>query len=153
MNDSKRLSRRDWFRLHRPRQSTPANAETHSMGETGNRLQPITPPENHDGLDLSKLPPMREAMLSREQVGELFTDIQQLATDVFLMQRASREARASAGKVATAAETIAAKDSLVSGKITRLQVRYRWMDSAWIDTFESRPEGFRLVRICHTGMS
>lgn len=162
MTDSPKLSRRDWFRLRtnapsdQPTQATRTRAtgtEPNSMGETQNGLQSIALPENHDGLDLSTLPPMREALLSPDQVRQLFADIEQLATDVLLMQRASsRGARATASKATSAAELSTAKEAVLSGSVTRLQIRYRWQDAAWIDTLEFRPDGFRLVRISHAGM-
>jgi hypothetical protein len=153
MSDSPKLSRRDWFRL-RPatakQQSDSASRPSEvSIGQEARGLQPIAHPENHDGLDLSQLPPMREAVLTAEDVRQLFADIETLATDVLLMQRTSRTANATASRVHTSESLIAAKGALLSGGIRRLQLRYRWQDTAWIDTLEAHPDGFRLVRIAH----
>ena len=152
MTDSNQMSRRDWFRL-RPRR-TEANAAAgrgdHSMGEKPHGLQPVDQPVNHDGMDLSELPPMREACLSEEQVRQLFSDIDKLATDILLMQRSARSQRASVSSTATSAEQLRmAEDSLLSGSIPRVQIRYHWQDANWIDTLERRDDGVRLIRIAH----
>ncbi|MDC0935821.1 hypothetical protein OAS39_06010 [Pirellulales bacterium] len=151
MSDSNQMSRRDWFRL-RPRgtESTDAaNRVEHSMGEESHGLEPIEQPVNHDGLDLSELPPMREACLSKEQVCQLFSDIETLATDILLMQRSPRSQRAAASRATTAQQLRTARDTLLSGVIPRVQVRYHWQDANWIDTLERRDEGVRLIRIAH----
>jgi hypothetical protein len=153
MSDSPKLSRRDWFRL-RPatakQQSDSASRSSEvSIGQEARGLKPIAHPENHDGLDLSQLPPMREAVLRAEDVRQLFTDIESLATDVLLMQRTSRTANATASRVHTSESLNAAKNALLSGGIRRVQLRYRWENTSWIDTLETQPVGFRLVRIAH----
>lgn len=161
MSDNNKMSRRDWFRL-RPRHDKPesppsealADASTDgdcSMGEAPNGLQPIAQPENHDGMDLSELPPMREALLSEEQVRQLFNDIAAHASNVLLMQRSarSRRATASAASTATTEQLTTACESVVSGNVPRIQIRYDWQAANWIDTLERREDGFRLVRITH----
>ena len=114
-------------------------------------LTPIEQPPNHDGLDLSQLPPMREATLSVEQVNSLFDDIEKLTTDVLLMQRANGAQRASTVKLDTASQLALAKAALLSGKMQNVQVRYRWQNSLWIDTLTAQTTGYRLVRIAHPG--
>ena len=146
-HDSKNLTRRDWFRLRIPHQNQMLS-ETSSESET-ETLTPIEHPPNHDGLDLSKLPPMREATLSKEQVMALFSDIENLATDILLMQRSTGETRASASKADTASKLDLAKTALLSGSVQRVQVRYRWQDSLWIDTLKTELDGFHIVRIAH----
>ena len=86
MTDSPKLSRRDWFRLRVNREADTTKTRANSMGEKHDGLQPIAHPENHDGMDLSALPPMREAILTRDQVSELFADIEQLATEILFPQ-------------------------------------------------------------------
>ena len=152
------MTRRDWFRLRLPHanqmldepglESTPS--EPQSTLTAG--LQPIPHPENHVGLDLSQLPPMREAELSRDQVVMLFDDIEKLATDVQLMQRPSGSTPATTAMPVNA-QLATACGWLMEGKIPRVQIRYRWQDALWIDTLESKPTGFRLVRIQHLNRS
>lgn len=163
MADDSKMSRRDWFRLRprRPDSDTPTNvtaseslseppiATEHSMGEAPNGLQPIAQPDNHDGMNLSELPPMREALLSEVQVRQLFSDIEALASDVLLMQRSARSQRATASKATTAEQLRTAQDTLLSGTVPRLQIRYHWQEANWIDTLERRDEGVRLIRIVH----
>lgn len=164
MTESK-MSRRAWFRLRPPTPAAPPAAEPPvapvakpirdpTVGQQTIGLAPIEQPPNHDGMDLSKLPPMREAVLSPEQVSELFSDIEELGTDVLLMQRRSSAARdrATASLTNTANQLEIARTSLLSGKIPRVQIRYRWQDSLWIDTLEAKPDGFRIIRIAHAGM-
>lgn len=161
MGDGKQISRREWFRLQ-PRR-TPSNdtesddtvnAPGPTMGEAPDRLQAIAHPVNHDGMDLSELPPMREAILSEQQVRQLFRDIESLGSDILLMQRSAHAPRATASaataaKATTTEQLRMAQDSLLSGKLTRVQVRYNWQEANWIDTLEVRGDGVRLVRISH----
>ena len=151
MTDGNQMSRRDWFRL-RPRRTesnTAVNRVDHSMGEKSHGLQPIDQPVNHDGMDLSELPPMREARLSKEQVCQLFSDIETLASDILLMQRSHRSQHASASKATTAQQLQTARASLLSGRIPRVQIRYHWQDANWIDTLEHGNDDVRLIRIAH----
>lgn len=165
MAEGNKLSRRDWFRL-RPRRSeadTPADitateaprqtlsATEHAMGESSHGLQPIAHPENHDSMNLSELPPMREALLSEEQVRQLFADIEALASDIRLMQRSARSLRATAtaSKATTAEQLRIAQETFLSGTVPRLQIRYHWQAANWIDTLERRDNGVRLIRITH----
>ncbi len=163
MADGNKMSRRDWFRL-RPRRTEsdaltdvaaselpgePPIAAEHSMGEAPHGLQPISHPENHGGMNLTELPPMREALLSEEQVRQLFSDIASLASDVLLMQRSAISQRATASKATTAVQLRAAQGTLLSGIIPRVQIRYHWQAANWIDTLERRDNGIRLIRITH----
>ena len=161
MSEVNRMSRRDWFRL-RPRreepQASPATDATeqptagirqHSIGESTNGLQPVAHPENHDGMNLSELPPMREALLNEEQVRQLFSDIEGYGSDIVLMQRSAPSRRATLSNTLTAEQFQIARDSLLSGTVGRLQIRYHWQSANWIDTLERREDGVRLVRITH----
>ncbi len=149
--DSKNLTRRDWFRLRRqsaeqPRENA-VDPRPLAMGES--LLAPIELPTNHDGMELSKLPPMREAVLGLSQIEALFSDIANLATDILLMQRTDGVQRATAASVSTNDQLVAARNALVAGQIHRLQIRYSWEETAWIDTLERKATEFRLVRIAH----
>lgn len=161
MGDGDRTSRRDWFRLQ-PRRTPSIDTESDdtvsapgpAMGEAPDRLQEIAHPVNHDDMDLSELPPMREARLSEQQVRQLFSDIESLGSDILLMQRSSRAQRVSASRATASTATTAeqlrtAQDSLLSGKVPRVQIRYQWQEANWIDTLELRDDGVRLVRISH----
>ncbi len=157
---SQKITRRDWFRLRVPHQNKMLDEKSVEPQSNKNPekvipnssagLKPIEHPPNHDGLDLSELPPMREATLSVDQVTALFNDIAQLGTDVLLMQRSTGTQRADATKVDTKTQLETAKSSLLSGKIPRLQVRYRWQDQQWIDTLKRETDGFHIVRIAHS---
>ena len=159
MTDSPKISRRDWFRLRVPHQNQmldkrdtgPAKTEdsSNAISETATGLMPIEHPPNHDGLDLSALPPMREATLSKEQVITLFSDIEQLATDILLMQRMTGAQRADASKADSSTKLELAKSALLSGLVPRMQIRYRWQDQQWIDTLKRQDDGFHIVRIAH----
>ncbi len=149
-NDNK-MSRRDWFRL-RPYRAAPekiADRNEHSMGDQSHNLQPVPQPVNHDGMDLSELPPMREAFLSEEQVRQLFNDIEILASDILLMQRTPGSQRAIASRATIAAQLHQALESLLSGTIPRIQIRYHWQQMNWIDTLEHGEDSVRLIRIAH----
>ena len=162
MSDSTRVSRRAWFRLRPPEpirepqqtpEPLPSGERAAAVGQTAVGLSEVAHPPNHDGMDLSELPPMREALLSAEQVSELFSDIEQLGTDILLMQRSSREARANVANTDTSRNLQIAKTAILSGTIARIQIRYRWQDTLWIDTLESKPEGYRIIRIAHVSPS
>ncbi|MCA9089287.1 MAG: hypothetical protein KDA90_11730 [Planctomycetaceae bacterium] len=151
MTDSNQMSRRDWFRLRlrSTESSDTANRENHSMGGESHVLQPVDQPVNHDGMDLSTLPPMSEACLSEEQVRQLFFDIETLATDILLMQRSPRSTQTVASKATSEEQLRTARDTLLSGSIPRVQIRYHWKNANWIDTLERRNDGVRLIRIAH----
>jgi hypothetical protein len=151
MSDPTQLTRRDWFRLRSRKESvaTDNRPEKHSMGQSQESLQPIANPDNHDGLDLSELPPMREAMLSAEQIRQLFTDIEELADNILLMQRTAQSPRAAVAHSTSSVNLVAARDAILTGQVPRLQIRYRWQNADWIDTLETRESEYRLVRITH----
>lgn len=151
---AKQLSRRDWFRLKGTQASdSAANIANpgRQVGAEGERWQAVALPPNHDGLDLAALPPMREAVLSTDDVNELFSDIAQLATEVTLMRRTTRARRANGAPLGDVAQLAAAEEALLSGQIPRLQIRYRWNDALWIDTLSRQAAGFHLIRIAHHG--
>ena len=156
MSENARMSRRDWFRLrpHRseaetPLDSTPVVDRNHVMGQSQEALRPVALPENHGGLNLTELPPMRECMLSEEQVKQLFADVETLASDIRLMQRLPNAQRASAPTLTTSEQLRAVQGNLLAGSIPRVQIRYHWEAVNWIDTLERRDDGIRLVRIRH----
>jgi hypothetical protein len=151
MTTERKMSRREWFRLSTPRTepSNKGDSTNSSMGETSPALKAIEHPVNHDGMDLSELPPMREALLNEAEVQDLFSDIAAFGSDVLLMQRSARSPRAAASKATTAEQLRAVQDSFLSGAVPRLQIRYHWQQQNWIDTLERREDGFRLIRIAH----
>lgn len=149
-DSERRLTRRDWFRLRRPASSQAAARprKEQLLGEEQTRgLQPTEQPPNHDGMDLSELPPMHEALLTTDQVADLFADLAACATDVRLQTRR----RAPDGDLPSTLQH--ARERLLSGELPRLQIRYRWQESHWIDTLEHRSDGIRLVRIRHAERS
>lgn len=98
-------------------------------------------------MDLKDLPPMRDAELSADEVNALFGDIGAMGSEILLMQRKSTARRATAAKLDSQTELEVAKMALLSGKIQRVQIRYRWNKSLWIDTLSMVNRNFRLVRI------
>lgn len=159
MTENTKMSRRDWFRLRPSRDdmktpviSVPAPSREPIIGHAQEPLRPMAAPENHGGINLSELPPMCESLLSKEQIEQLFSDIELLASNVLLMQRLPNAQRTSASSVASADQLKTAMISLVAGTIARVQIRYRWEESNWIDTLERSDNGFRLVRIQHRGV-
>ena len=141
------MSHREWFRLRAPHQNQMLG-DSSAVNET-ETLTPIDHPPNHDGMDPALLPPMREATISSEQLKSLFADISQLASDVMLMQRATSSRRATVSDAVAAKNLEHAQAALLSGSVQRVQIRYRWGNSLWIDTLKSEPGGFHLVRIAH----
>ncbi len=136
------ISRRDWFRLRKPSFNTdrPFNLGEHD--QTG--LQPIEEPVNHGQVNLASLPPMHEATLNKEDVSSLFADIGKHALHITLIAR-----RTSGDKNDQSGQLAAACEQLLHGSVSRVQIRYEWENTKWIDTLERKPDGFRLVRIQH----
>lgn len=146
------LSRRQWFRLRMPHQNKMLDETGHEQtpdAEQTSNLQPVTTPPNYAGLDLSELPPMREAVLAQNEVEDLFTDIEQLATEIQLMQRSASTNSDRGQKLDDREKLAEARQALLTGTVLRLQIRYRWQDSLWIDTLKRSSEGFHIVRIRH----
>ncbi len=151
MKDDKAMSRRDWFRLSKtqPKAIPSTQSQADSMGESPHGMRQIEDPVNHDGMDLSELPPMREALLSEEDVSQLFSDIATFGSQILLMQRTKGSSRATTSQATTAEQLTAARDSLLSGELPRLQIRYHWQEKNWIDTLQRREAAYYLVRIAH----
>ena len=141
------MSRRDWFRLHAPRKNTTLGQVTSNTGN--NLVNPTGQPPNHDGLDLNTLPPVREATLTLQDLDSLLADIEQLASDVTLLQRANQSGYDSSTVPNASHRFKLARTALVSGQTNRIQIRYHWQGKFWIDTLEKQDCGFRLVRIAH----
>jgi len=138
-NQPSEMSRRDWFRLSKP--ETPQK----KLGtEKQSGMKSVEEPVNHGGVDLASLPPMHEAILNAKEVASLFGDLQQQAIAVQLIAR-----RAAGNTPDQSADLSSACDHLLGGKVRKLQIRYEWQNARWIDTLESLPNGFRLVRIQH----
>lgn len=151
--DKKTVTRRDWFRLKKSHQNQLLTDTRQNSAASA--LQPVAHPTNHIGMDLNELPPLCEASLSREQVAQLFCDIEQLASDVVLMQRTTGARQATAAGGTSNDQLQLAMHAMLDQKISRLQIRYRWQDADWIDTLESNSKTasestFRLIRISHT---
>ena len=87
-----------------------------------------------------ELPPIREAFLTPRSLDALFADLAQYTRNVRLTMSA---------KSTTPVALATAHEQLASGQITKLQIRYEWEQTSWIDTLERRGSGFRLVRIQH----
>jgi len=148
MKNGPDMSRRDWFRLRVPRENAWLDQEQ-EPNNAAKSLAPIELPPNHDGMDLADLPPLREATLMRDEFVSLLDDIQTHGNDIQLMQRRTADSqRTNVLPVSTAIST--AKQAFLRGKVSRLQIRYRWQDSLWIDTIENRDDQIRLVRIAHS---
>lgn len=146
MGQNQKPSRRDWFRLMWKDSEKVAEPQSEKNKEQPSVekpvLNPVSQPVNHGGLDLSELPPMRQADLTEGQVNDLFSDVASCAKDVRLMMRSKNSA---------ASNLHSAKKAILSGSVSRLQIRYRWEGKYWIDTLQSIPGGFQLIRIAHPG--
>ncbi len=147
MNEPRKLSRREWFRLNAPHQNK-------SLGDvlptTRNiPLQTTEQPPHPDGFSLAQLPPMLEAVLTLPDLDSLLADIDQLASDVTLLQRANHSGYDSSTVPNASHRFKLARTALVSGQTNRIQIRYHWQGKFWIDTLEKQDCGFRLVRIAH----
>jgi hypothetical protein len=151
MDNERKISRRDWFRLSKLHVDPAANQARlrQSIGNQSPDLQAVPHPVNHDGMDLSELPPMCEAILTADQVQQLISDIQALASNVLLMQRSPSCKTASASRATTTEQLRNARDALLEGSVPRVQIRYQWQETHWIDTLENRSGKYRLVRIAH----
>ena len=156
MSENVRMSRRDWFRLRPHRSeveilkvSTSVVDRRPVIGQSQETLQPVAFPENHGSINLAELPPMCEGLLSVEQVRQLFSDIESLASQILLMQRLPNAQCATTPGLSTPEQLRAAESTLLSGAMPRVQIRYHWESVNWIDTLERREDGFRLVRIRH----
>lgn len=158
------ISRRDWFRLRlSPSASSPSDSALDDSDEgSGARstpsnptplaptpLAPVPEPPNHDGMDLSQLPPMREALLEASQLDELASDIQTYGQQIQLLHRGLADSKPNQTPMPSSEQISWAISCLQSGQIQRLQIRYRWNSALWIDTLENRSGSFRLVRIQH----
>lgn len=108
---------------------------------------PVALPVNHGGIDLSELPPLVEAQLTREELGQLFDDIACEGTEIRLTVRLSEESRTASSVASGASMLKRAAGELLAGTVQRLQIRYCWQDALWIDTLERNESMFRLVRI------
>ncbi len=145
-DSTKFISRRDWFRIRPDNRKPLLGSQTGKPDEPS--LSPIAHPPNHDGMDLSQLPPLREARLSEAQIELLFSDLETHAKDIQLFQRSKLNSRGVPNPTPSLAS---AKDAILSAKVNKLQIRYRWSDSLWIDTIETLDNGFRLIRVAHAG--
>lgn len=154
MTDQK-LTRRDWFRLRKPHQNQLLGTQPNTTSSSSEQpvslspLKTIEHPVNHDGMDLSQLPPMSEAELVAQQVDDLIADIRQLGTHVTLMYRGISDLYSGELVGSALDQLLAARNELLSGRLSRIQIRYHWDGFFWIDTLEARNGNFRLVRIRH----
>ena len=155
-----KMNRRDWFRLKGAngetlqQEGTSGRDESHEslrsnpdLGASSS-MQPIALPPNHDGMDLAKLPSMREAQLRLDEVLELLNDIETHATEIQLLQR-ERSLVSNRVHDNPKKGMELARQALTNASVTRLQIRYSWQNALWIDTLETTSMGFRLVRIEH----
>jgi hypothetical protein len=152
MNE-KLLSRRDWFRLRIPTQTTHTTSPSQAMSgliEPDNRLAAIPHPPNYDGLDPDQFPPMCAATLDQVELQQLASDIANLAHEISLLSRMSGTHQPGIGDPNARENLWSAFQKLQSGNIKRLQIRYSWNGARWIDTLDVREDSqYRLVRIRH----
>ena len=109
-------------------------------------MQPISKPPNHDGLDMSELPPVHQAELSKEELIALFADVEQCATNIEIIGQ-----RSAPGQVDANAYLQTLLDKLLRGEVEKTQIRYAWRSIRWIDTIQLSANRYRLVRIGHPG--
>ncbi len=139
------LSRRDWFRLKPAAPSPTADSSTGNSVGINAGTKRVPNPINHAEMDLSELPPMREAQLNADQLQLLCTDLSAHATDINLrgIQTTSQTRNDKSILLKHACE------QLNTGAVQRLQIRYNWSGYHWIDTLEAADSGYRLIRIRH----
>jgi len=117
------------------------------LGATGRaRMQPLAKPPNHDGLDMSELPPVHQAELSKEELAALFADVGQCATNIEIIGQ-----RNAPGQLDINALLQSLLEKLLRGEVEKTQIRYAWRSIRWIDTIQRDANRFRLVRIGHSG--
>ena len=146
MNSADRKVTEDWFRLKHRIIDSRVNEDRNSAQTPTNspaQSRPVAKPVNHDGMDLNDLPPLREAVLAEAQLAELFDDIIAFGTDVRLQIDKPSD------NVSLREQMEAARLLLQDGQVKRLQIRYSWQKSFWIDTLDRVENGFRLIRIMH----
>ncbi|MBX3421331.1 MAG: hypothetical protein KF752_07215 [Pirellulaceae bacterium] len=149
------LSRRDWFRLRlsdsdsEPAITVDSDSDRQGIASSRHGLQPLEQPPNHDGMDLSQLPPISQALINGQELEDLFNDIPSLATNVTLLAPGLLSDTSSEHRTASPQHLQLALAGLLGGQLQRLQIRYTWQSAHWIDTLETKPDGYRLIRICH----
>jgi hypothetical protein len=87
------------------------------------------------------LPELHEAELDWEALDCVLADLDDFVEVVEL------RGRDAAGAPSAPANLPAARDELVAGQLSSLQVSYRFLDRDWIDTLLRSPTGARLVRM------
>jgi hypothetical protein len=99
-------------------------------------------------MDLNELPPLCEALINREEVQLLFSDLADHAENIQLFHKgaiSSAEQRAASHPTSLQI----AGSAFLLGHTPRLQIRYSWNGADWIDTLETKDAGYRLIRIEH----
>jgi hypothetical protein len=134
------MNRREWFRLRIPKEA--------NQLPNAPRLRPMELPPNNDGMDLNALPPMCEALISREEVRVLFSDLADHAENIQLFHK-ERNSRGDQHVGSNSERLHIASSALLQGLTARIQIRYSWNGAHWIDTLEAKEAGYRLVRIEH----
>jgi hypothetical protein len=101
-----------------------------------------SPPEVRRVLELSEMVP---AVLGRSEVESLFTDLAFETTVVGILLRAPDSEPAGTGGAAPNLRV--ARDALLSGQATGVQIRYLHEGVEWWDTLMRTDAGFRVVRV------
>ena len=91
------------------------------------------------------LPEMVPALLSRAEVEGLFTDLAFDTTVVGILLRAPDSEPA--GVSGAAPNLRVARDALLSGRASGMQLRYLHEGTEWCDTLIRTDAGFRVVRV------
>ena len=135
---SPEMSRRDWFRLRRPEDSN------QTLGNESPKTQAVDHPVNHGGMDLAELPPFHEAVLSTAEIEVLFSDIEYFGKQIMVMTSARAAPTQDAGPALKQAQ-----QNLLNGSLSKIQIRYHFRGTNWIDTIQQRNDGYRIIRIAH----
>jgi hypothetical protein len=90
------------------------------------------------------LPELRQALLSPEEVRALAADLL-ACTQLGEVLEKTRDRSHADGQPSLSA----AIERLLDGRVTGMQVRYRYQDQEWTDTLMAASGGFRLVRCQH----
>jgi hypothetical protein len=90
-----------------------------------------------------ELPDMHQATLDDATLSELIADVEQLGSDVEVIQKAAARELVNATPL-TSAE---ARAQLAAGRIRAFQLRYDYDGARWCDTLTRFQTGYRLTRI------
>jgi hypothetical protein len=100
-----------------------------------------------------ELPPLQQADLDAATLEQLFFDLASGTELLDITYKGGATRMAGDPHAADVLSLAAARDALVIGAVTGVQIRYRHQGREWWDTILRTPSGFRLVRISRDGVA